>query len=100
MDELIIVFALITSVLSSCVSLLYGYIAYKKSKEPPKDEIWETETKILCSRESSDMDKNADEFALIYESLRLFKENGYSKDGIISLEYEIRDKNISKEEAI
>lgn len=98
MERLIVIAALISSVMSSCISLLYAYIAYKKSKEPPKDEIWETATKILCSRESNDIDKNADEFALIYESLKLFKENGYSKDGIISLEYVIRDKNTGKEE--
>ncbi len=96
MDKLILVLAFISTVLSSFVSLIYAYIAYKKSKEPPKDEIWETATKILCN--SNYTDKNADEFAIIYESLKLFKENGYSKDGILSLEYAIRRKNTGEEE--
>lgn len=96
MDKLTLVLAFISTVLSSCVSLIYAYIAYKKSKEPPKDEIWETATKILCNSNSAD--RNADEFAMIYESLKLFKENGFTKDGILSLEYTIRNKNINTEE--
>lgn len=96
MDKLTLVLAFISTVLSSCVSLIYAYIAYKKSKEPPKDEIWETATKILCN--SNSIDRNADEFAMIYESLKLFKENGFTKDGILSLEYTIRNKNINTEE--
>lgn len=92
MEILVLIIASISSILSSCISLMYAYIAYKKSKEPPKDEIWETATKILCSSES--IDKNADEFAMLYESLKLFKENGCSKNGILSLEYAIREKNI------
>lgn len=98
MEMFIVVIASISTIMSSCISLLYAYIAYKKSKEPPKDEIWETATKILCSRESTNMDKNADEFALLYESLKLFKDKGYSTDGISSLEYAVRDKNIGREE--
>lgn len=94
MESLIIIVALISSVMSSIISLLYAYIAYKKSQEPPKDEIWETATRILCSSEKTD--KNADEFAMIYESLKLFKDNNCSKDGILSLEYEVRDKNKGK----
>lgn len=98
MEKLVIIFALISSVLSSCISLLYAYIAYKKTKEPPKDEIWETATRILCS--SGTTDKNADEFALIYESLKLFKEKGYSMKGILSLEYAVREQNRDIEEEI
>lgn len=97
MENLTIILAFTSTVLSSCISLIYAYIAYKKFKEPPKDEIWETATKILCNSNSTD--KNADEFALLYESLKLFKDNGCSKDGILSLEYTVRDKNIGKEEA-
>lgn len=97
MNNLTLVLAFVSTVLSSCVSLIYAYIAYKKAKEPPKDEIWETATKILCNSNSAD--KNADEFAMIYESLKLFKENGCSKDGIFSLEYTVREKNTCKEES-
>lgn len=97
MDILTTVVVLLPSVLSSIISLLYAYIAYKKSKEPPKDEIWETATRILCSRDTSD--KNADEFALIYESLKMFKDNGCSKDGIQYLEYAVRNKNKEREES-
>lgn len=90
MEILILVFALISSVLSTIVSLLYAYIAYKKSKEPPKDEIWETATKILCN--SNGM-KQADDFAFLYEELKFFKDRGCTMDGINALSYEIRHKH-------
>lgn len=95
MNNLTIALAFISTILSSCTSLIYAYIAFKKLKEPPKDEIWETTTKILCNRDSTD--KKADEFAMLYESLKLFKDNGCSKKGILSLKFEVMDKNKDKE---
>ena len=96
MEKTIIIFALISSALSSCISLFYAYIAYKKTKDPPKDEIWETATKILCSGDSM---KQGDDFAILYEELKLFKENGCSmKDIDTSYNYEgyhmFKKKNI------
>lgn len=52
MDILTTIVVLIPSILSLCISGIYAYIALKKAKEPPKDEIWETATKILCSGDS------------------------------------------------
>lgn len=90
MERLIVIAALISSVMSSCISLLYAYIAYKKSKEPPNDEIWETATKIICSDGGM---KDSDGFARLYEELKFFKDNGYSMDGINSLSYAVRERN-------
>lgn len=91
MDLLTFLTVLIPSVLSSCISLLYAYIAYKRTKEPPKDEIWETATKILCNSDSST--KDADEFAALYEQLKLFKDNGCSMNGINSLMFAVNEKH-------
>ena len=58
-DILSTIVVLIPSVLSLCVSGIYAYIALKKAKEPQKDEIWETATRIMCS---SGQSTYADEF--------------------------------------
>lgn len=94
MDILTIVVVLIPSILSLCISGIYAYIALKKVKEPPKDEIWETATKILCNSNSSM--KDADDFAFLYEELKFFKENGCSMDGINTLSYAVREKHRQK----
>ena len=65
---------LLPSCLSLCVSGVYAYIALKKAKEPPKDEVWETATKLLCSRTGGMAD--ADDFAALYEELKFFKDCG------------------------
>lgn len=90
MNTLAVIIALISSIFSSCVSLIYAYIAYKKSKEPPKDEIWETATKILCSSNSM---KEADDFAFLYEELKFFKDRGCTMDKITTLSYAVRHKS-------
>lgn len=64
---------------SSVVSILYAIIAYKKSKEPPKDEIWEAALKICCSR--GNIGADADDFASAYEELTLFKKIGCDRKG-------------------
>ena len=53
MDILTTIVVLVPSVLSLCVSGIYAFIALKKAKEPPKDDVWETTTKILCSQNSN-----------------------------------------------
>lgn len=90
MNTLAVVIALLSSIFSSCISLMYAYIAFKKSKEPPKDEIWETATKILCS---SDSMKQADDFAFLYEELKFFKERGCTMDEITTLSYAVKKKH-------
>lgn len=89
MDILTTVVVLIPTILSLCTSGIYAYIALKKAKEPPKDEIWETATKILCN---SDSMKDADDFALLYEELKFFKDRGCTMDGITTLSYAVREK--------
>ena len=89
MEFLIVVLGIIPSILSVCVSGIYAYIALKKQKEPPKDEIWETATKIFCSNDSF---RDADDFAFLYEQLKFFKENGCSMKDINSLTYAVRQK--------
>ena len=41
-----IILACISVILSSAVSVFYAYLAYKKSQEPPKDEVWEAALKL------------------------------------------------------
>lgn len=75
MDYLTAIVVLVPTVLNLCVSGIYAYIALRKAKEPPKDEIWETATKMVCSSGSP---SDADDFAQIYEELKWFKQNGCS----------------------
>lgn len=89
MDILTTILVLVPSILSLCVSGIYAYIALKKAKEPPKDEIWETAAKILCASGSA---ADADEFADLYEQLRFFKDNGCSTQGFNSLMCAINEK--------
>lgn len=72
MDAFILLLALIPSFLSCAISVFYAYIEYKKSKEPPKDEIWETATNIICSNGG---DACSDDFAELYLELKFFKDN-------------------------
>jgi len=72
MDNLTLLLVVIPSILSCAISVFYAYIAYKKSKEPPKDEIWETATKIICSNGG---DVYSDDFAELYSELKFFKEH-------------------------
>ncbi len=79
MNLLSTIVVLVPCVLSLCVSLIHAYIDLKKIKEPPKDEIWETATKLVSS--SPPGAGAADDFAEIYMELKFFKDNGYSLDG-------------------
>lgn len=78
MDILNTIVVLIPSVLSLCVSGIYAYIALKKVKEPPRDEVWETTTKLLCSR---DYEATSDDFAELYSKLKFFKEHPEALEG-------------------
>lgn len=72
MDTLTIILAVVPSVLSCALSVFYAYLQYKKSKEPVKDEVWETATKIICSNGGS---VYSDDFAELYLELKFFKEH-------------------------
>lgn len=72
MDTLTLLLALIPSFLSCAISVFYAYLEYKKSKEPPKDEVWETATKIICANGGN---VYSDDFAELYLELKFFKEN-------------------------
>lgn len=71
------------SVLSVCVSGVYAYIALKKLKEPPKDEVW-ANTERMISSKLNEMD--ADEFARLYLLLKFFKEHPEDLKGFDSIE--------------
>lgn len=95
MDILATIVVLIPSILSLCISGIYAYIALKKAKEPPKDEVWETATKILCNCDSM---KEADDFAFLYEELKHFKDRGCTLDGITTLSHAVIEKHKQTEQ--
>lgn len=72
MDSLTIILAVVPSVLSCALSIFYAYLQYKKSKEPPRDEVWETATKIICANGGN---VDSDDFAELYLELKFFKEH-------------------------
>lgn len=77
MDILQTIVVLVPSVLSLCVSGIYAYIALKKAKEPPKDEAWETATRLLSGKSGA----NADDFAELYLQLKFVKDFPEAMDG-------------------
>lgn len=83
MDKLTAVVVLLPSILSTATACVYAYIAWKKSKEPPKDEIWETALKILCAKD--DCCSGADDFARLYEELKFFKEHPEKLNGFVMI---------------
>lgn len=95
MDILTILAIAIPSTLSTITALIHAYVTLKKATEPPKDEIWETATKLVCN--SSVPVLGADEFADMYEQLKLFKDNGCSMKDITSLSYAVSLKHKSEQ---
>lgn len=87
MDKLTAVVILIPSILSTLTSCVYAYIAWKKSKEPPKDEIWETALKLVCARD--DCYSSADDFAKLYNELKFFKDHPDKIKGFVMIEQAI-----------
>ena len=65
-----IILACISVIVSSAVSVFYAYLAYKKSQEPPKDEVWEAALK-LC--EGYEYGERIDVFATTYVTLKELK---------------------------
>lgn len=89
MDIQTVIIVLIPSVLSSAIAITQIVLNYKKGKEPKRDEIWETTTKLLVSGEISYM-KDADGFAEMYRELFWFKSNGCKLGGEFSLRAAMR----------
>lgn len=83
MDILTTIAIIVPTILSSTVSLFYGYLRYKELKNHPKDEVWEATTKIICS--NGDAGSDADDFADLYQQLKWFKDHDYSTGGNNSL---------------
>lgn len=55
MDILTILAITIPSTLSTITALIHAYVTLKKATEPPKDEIWETATKLVCNSTEKNM---------------------------------------------
>ena len=72
MEKFIVLLAVVPSVLSCGLSVFYAYLAYKKTKEEPKDEVWETATRMLCAQSGA---PDSDDFAELYLELKFLKEN-------------------------
>lgn len=77
----------VPSTLSLVTSMIYAYIALKKSKEAPKDEVWEAALRLMCSKD--DCYSSADEFANLYLQLKFFKEYPEKLNGFSSIEQAI-----------
>lgn len=71
-----ITLACISLVVSSIFSGVYAYLAYKKSQEPPKDEVWEAALKLTAD---CPYGSRIDVFASTYVALRALKA-GDAKD--------------------
>lgn len=72
MNTLLLIVTTISTVTSCIVSCVHAWIAFKKSKEPPKDETWETATQLMCAGKD---EMDATEFAKLYTELKLLKDN-------------------------
>lgn len=85
----------IVSVAASCiVAVVHAIIAYKKSKEPPRDDVWEAALRITLSETSGLC--TPDDFAANYEQLKAFKDNGCSLSGESTISAMIRKKRQSQ----
>lgn len=76
---------IVPGALSLTSSIIYAYIALKKAKESPKDEVWETALKLICS--TDDCYSAADDFASLYLQLKFFKEHPEKLEGFTSIEH-------------
>lgn len=91
MKELIyLAITAIPSVCSCAVSIVHMVITYRKSKQPPKDAIWETALQIEMKRSDGYFD--ADEFARTYESLKSFRDNGCALNGKQTIYEAVKEK--------
>lgn len=73
MSPLTVIAILIPSILSFLTSAFYAYLGYKRMKEPPKDEVWETTTRLLSGTGNQIY---SDDFAELYRELKFIKETG------------------------
>jgi hypothetical protein len=75
---------LVPSILSTVVSLVSLYLGYKKSKEPKKDELWETALKLT---EHSNSGNPISDFVEYYQKLRCFKNSDYSASSLELIDF-------------
>ena len=84
MDWLTACIVLVPSTLSLITSGIYAYIALKKAKEPPKDEVWETTVRLMCAGHAEY--SAADDFAKTYRELKFFKDHPKESAEFLTLE--------------
>ena len=68
MNTLVLILVVISSLCSAITSCTYAFIAWKKSKEPPRDEAWEAAIRLMCAKDFVD----AEQFAEFYEQLAVY----------------------------
>lgn len=78
-----ITLACISLVVSSIFSGVYAYLAYKKSQEPPKDEVWEAALKLSAD---CPYGERIDVFASTYVALRELKAGDSKEYGFASFD--------------
>ncbi len=72
------------AIVSACVvSLVHAFTAYKKSKEPPRDPVWDAALQLTLKDECT---CDVDTFAHNYERLSQFKKYGCSLHGQTTIE--------------
>lgn len=71
MNTALLIVAVISTVCTCAATCFHLWLDWKKSKEPPKDEIWETAVRLYCANggEQPEMD----EFARVYLMLKALK---------------------------
>ena len=75
-------FAVVSLAVSTICSGIAAYLQLKKSNEPPKDEVWETATRMICARGGASY---AEEFADLYLELKFLKEHPEALEGHLTI---------------
>ena len=68
--------AAVAIVSSVTMNIVQTVIAYKKSKEPPKDPLWDAALQLTITQANGMCDP--DTFAQYYEELKAFRDNNNS----------------------
>ena len=84
------------AVISTCVvSLTHAFIAYKKSKEPPRDPVWDAALQLTLK---DDCTCDVDMFAHNYEMLSQFKKHGCSLHGCTTIKKMVTSRESYQQE--
>ena len=95
MNALTAIVVLIPSVLSCVVTVCHLYWDYKKTKEPPKDEAWESAVRVLTADKMYNF--SMDDFLEMYAQFRFMREHWEEIRGHRTLEEAIIAYNKAKE---